>query len=84
MRERPQRRVNGPDCTAYVDAGAVGKARVQDADLRPQGGDAAFGFQRRPGLPHDLDVPGEFEQFTQATSDDLVIVEEENGDRHAT
>src|SRR5205814_363483 len=60
------RRVDGADVTADVDAGAVGQSGVEDGDVRAQRGNAVRGVDGRAGLADDLDVAFAFEQVAQA------------------
>ena len=72
--------VAGPDLPADVDAGAVRQPAVQHRDLGLQGQDLRLRVGGRPGLTDDLDVALALEQVFQPEPDDLVIVQEVDGD----
>ncbi len=57
-----------------------GKPAVEYRDVGAQGGDAALGFDRRAGLTHDNEVVLGLEQVTKPSTDDFVVVEQEDPD----
>jgi hypothetical protein len=68
------------DLAADAHAVTVGQAHVQHGHGRIEGVDATHGLACGGGLPHDLDAVG-FEQIADAAPDDLVVVQQEHGDR---
>ena len=70
------------DVAADRDAVAVGQAHVEDGDVGAQGGDAGQRLGGGAGLADDLDVVLGLQQLGDAAADDLVVVEQEHGDRH--
>ena len=72
--------VDGADVPADVDAVAVGQPGVEDRHVGPERGDAAGRLLRRTGLADHLDVAAALQQVGEATTDDLVVVEQEYPD----
>ena len=74
--------VAGPDLPADLDAASVGQPDVEDRHIGLQGGDLLQPQLRRGGLTHHLHVLFAFEQRLQSCPDQLVVVEDENANRH--
>ena len=73
-------RVDGADRPADLDAGAVGKPRVEHRHVGAQRRDAGGGLRGQPGLADHDDVAGRLQQRAQSVPDDLVVVEQEDAD----
>jgi signal transduction histidine kinase len=70
------------DLTADLDTVAIGQADIEHRDIRVRHRQSPQGLLGGPGLGHDLHVTGGLEKLTQATTDDLVVVEQEHLDGH--
>ncbi len=70
------------DLSAHLDPVAVGQADVEDGDVGLEVADHLEPLHRGPGLADDLQVVFGLEQRAQAGPHQLVIVEDENSNRH--
>ena len=71
------------DFAAHLDAVAIGKPHVEDRDVGTRRRDAAERLFGGSGLADDLEVVLGFEELPQPAPNDLVVVEQEDADRHA-
>jgi signal transduction histidine kinase len=75
--------VTRADLAADLDAVAVGQADVEHGDVGLGRGDAAERLFGGAGIADHLEVALGLEQLTDAATHDLVVVEQEDPDRHA-
>jgi hypothetical protein len=75
-----QRRDGGADVPA--DPVPVGEADVEDRDVGAQGRDPDQRLRDGARLADDRDIVLALEQVGDPAPDDLVVVEQEHGDRH--
>ena len=76
------RLVAGTNLAADLDAVAVGQAHVDDGDVGLDRRDPRHAFLGGSGLADHLDVVVRLEQLAHAAANDLVIVEQEDANRH--
>jgi len=67
-----------PNLTADLYAAAVGQPNIEHRDIWLGQGYSRLGLDSGAGLADDLDVAAGFEQFLQAASDHVVVVEDEH------
>jgi hypothetical protein len=73
--------VDGPDGTAYINAGPVGQPRVEDAHgLGRSAGIRRSASCAEPDSPINLDISRHLEQLAEAAPNNFVIIEQEDGD----
>lgn len=71
----------GADVAAYLDPGTVRESDVKNRHMRLDRLDAAQCRFSSGGLSHHLDVASSFEKCCDTTTDDLVVVKQEDADR---
>src|SRR3954451_11679110 len=74
----------GADLPAHVDAAATGQPHVEHGDVRLARGDAPQRLVGRGRLADDGDVRFRLQQVAQATTYQLVIIQQEDPDAFAT
>jgi len=69
---------------AHLNPTPVRKSHVEHGHVGPRRGNAGVGLRGAAGLADNLHIGLEADEVRQTTADDLVIVEQEHPDRHAS
>jgi hypothetical protein len=76
--------VGGQQVPAQIDAAAIGQAHVQHRDVGPGRRDAGLGLGDRTRLADDGQFGVAAEQVDEAAANDLMVVDQEDGDHGPT
>jgi hypothetical protein len=72
--------IHRPHIPTHINTIAIRQPGIQHRHIRPQRRNPTRRLHRRPRLTHHLDITRRKQQISQATTDNLMVIEQENTD----